>query len=62
MKTQTVRLFDVFLYGPFLIYTAGLQKDRIAKVGLFALGVGTIIYNGRNYLRQNAIIKEEKTV
>jgi len=52
-KTQYVRLFDVFLYGPYLTYLA-FQTDYvfslIEKLFLLFLGVTTISYNAKNYL------------
>jgi hypothetical protein len=51
MKAQNVRLFDVFILGPFMIW-AGMQlKDDWAKAAMIAAGAGTIVYNGQNYLR-----------
>ncbi len=49
MKTQNVRLFDVFILGPFMIW-AGIQlQNEIAKSAMVAAGAGTIIYNWNNY-------------
>lgn len=51
-NVQLVRLADVFVIGPFLIY-AGTQKElpKNIKAGLIAIGIGTIFYNGYNYLK-----------
>ena len=53
MKTQTIRLVDVFLIGP-LMMSAG---RRVAAQGgnvegglLMLLGFATIAYNGANYM------------
>jgi hypothetical protein len=53
MKTQTIRLLDVFLIGP-LMMSAG---RRVAAQGggiegglLMFLGFATIAYNGANYM------------
>ena len=51
-KSQNVRLYDIVLLGPFLLYIA-LKKGRLTQLDKIAVGliaVGTIIYNGRNYL------------
>jgi hypothetical protein len=52
-KGQYVRLIDIFLYGPFLIYI-GMKKtytfSLIEQVFLLFLGATTITYNARNYL------------
>jgi hypothetical protein len=52
-KTQSVRLIDIFIYGPYLTYLA-FQESYILtmfdKLFLLCLGMTTIAYNGRNYL------------
>ena len=52
MKSQTVRLVDVFVLGPFLIW-AGTQGrlSGWARLLLLVSGIATVLYNGRNYLR-----------
>jgi hypothetical protein len=53
-KTQYVRLVDVFIYGPYLTYLA-FQKEyvftMVEKIFLLFLGITTITYNGKNYLK-----------
>jgi len=51
-NVQIVRLADVFLIGPFLIF-AGTRKElpQNIRFGLIAVGIGTIAYNGYNYLK-----------
>jgi hypothetical protein len=51
-KTQWVRLVDIFVYGPYLIYLS--TKDdytfsEYEKLFLLFLGATTITYNARNY-------------
>jgi len=55
-KSQAVRLLDVFVYGPFMLGVglAAATLHPAARLGLAALGVGTIVYNARNYLRVDA--------
>jgi len=52
-KGQGVRLIDIFLYGPYLIYL-GMKKtytfSLIEQVFLLFLGATTITYNARNYV------------
>lgn len=51
-KTQGIRLADVFLIGPLLIYAGTRRKlSRPIKGALIASGVLTIIYNASNYMR-----------
>ena len=51
-KSQTIRLYDVFILAPFLFYIAFkkgvLTKNEKILVGLIAFG--TLVYNGNNYL------------
>jgi hypothetical protein len=49
-KTQTIRLLDVFFIGPLMIW-GGLRLRGVGGYTLAALGLATIGYNGRNYLR-----------
>jgi len=49
---QIVRLLDVFLIGPLMIYTA-TQATTIPKIPRYALGmvgVGSMLFNGTNFL------------
>lgn len=51
VKTQRVRLFDVFFVGPLM--TIGglmlLRKHPIIGASLSALGFTTVLYNYRNW-------------
>ncbi len=56
-KSQIVRLFDIFVYGPALIFIGMVIKNNqtfttplITAYFLFFLGTTTISYNLRNYL------------
>ena len=52
-KSQWVRLLDVFVLGPFMIYYAILTAKEAGlemAAGLFVAGVLTIVYNGINYI------------
>jgi hypothetical protein len=54
LNVQDIRLIDVFIIGPFLIYV-GMKKELSLPVRLVLIGFGaaTIIYNGNNYLKNN---------
>jgi hypothetical protein len=57
-KSQEIRLIDVFIISPFLIYY-GLKAGRIpqtAKDIMVVLGILTGIYNGKNYLENRGVI------
>jgi len=49
MKTQTIRLLDVFLIGPVMI-AGGLKIKSILGTTLTIFGILTMIYNARNYM------------
>lgn len=52
LNVQDIRLIDVFVIGPFLMYV-GMKKELSLPVRLTLLGFGaaTIIYNANNYLK-----------
>lgn len=51
-KSQALRLWDVFVLGPFMLHLARKKQltDLEAKV-LMTFGVLTILYNSRNYFQ-----------
>jgi hypothetical protein len=52
MDVQEVRLIDVFVIAPFLIYVSNNKNlSKPIRLGLFVIGVSTLIYNGHNYLK-----------
>ena len=61
MKTQLVRLIDVFFIGPYLIYHAG-KLDKTPKNMIKVIGLATIIYNGINYLQYEKAKKLENNL
>ena len=53
-KTQYVRLLDVFIYGPYLTYLSfqtNYTFNILENIFLLFLGITTITYNGKNYLK-----------
>lgn len=57
MKTQTIRILDVFLIGPLMVYIADKSENvnPVLKNLLSFFGFSTILYNAYNYIK-----KEEK--
>ena len=57
VKSQPIRVFDVVAFSPFLVWL-GLRRDRrlsdTERFLLVAMGIGTAVYNARNYLRIEA--------
>lgn len=58
-KTQKIRLVDVFLLGPFMIWfgTVAGAMPTWARVVMVLFGIATIYYNGKNYLINAGAIK-----
>lgn len=61
MKAQTIRVLDVFLIGPAMvaggsvIYKHAEASDgRALGAFLVFAGVGTVLYNGNNWLKGEA--------
>ncbi len=57
MKSQDVRLIDVFVLGPFMIW-AGLyiaRKKGFAGAAMALAGAATMAYNWDNYQLQKVI-------
>ena len=55
MKSQQVRLIDIFVLAPFMVYS-GAKKSTLPgflRLGLVVAGVATLAYNGNNYLKYN---------
>lgn len=50
-KSQFVRLLDVFLYGPILIYTGTVVDNVYLKIALILIGASTMSYNFKNYVK-----------
>ena len=54
-KAQIIRLADVFIIGPLMMYAAMNRDSGVlpsaARAGLLVFGAGTVIFNGVNYVR-----------
>lgn len=51
IKTQYVRLIDIFIYGPFFIWLGFKRtKKEWERILLYFIGATTITYNLKNYL------------
>jgi hypothetical protein len=52
-KVQYVRIIDILIYGPYLVYLAMKETytfSIVEKIFLLLLGVTTITYNLKNFL------------
>lgn len=52
LKGQQIRLLDVFALGPFMIWFGLNAKgmSELTKNIMIISGIGTILFNGRNFL------------
>ena len=58
-KSQAVRLADVFLIAPYLLYVSSKRESsELDRNLLFGLGVATLFYNAITYI-QNKNKKDE---
>ena len=58
-----LRLLDVIAFGPMMIWAGKKEDIEISGFGRLVLvlgGIGTMYYNGVNYLRNAGFIKEVK--
>ena len=49
-KYASVRLLDVFVFGPVQLLISTYVKNKALKYFIFIIGICNIIYNGHNYL------------
>ena len=60
-KGQNIRMLDVLVIGPFMIYASQTAKlNTFERNILFVLGVATIIYNGKNYYETKRNLENEQ--
>ena len=60
-KSQAVRVVDVVLLGPFMIW-AGARQSTLPvwmRVGLGVTGAATMIYNGANFVENLELTEAE---
>ena len=49
-QVQTIRLIDVFVIAPIVIYAGYKTNDKFLKLSLYVIGIATLVYNGTNYI------------
>lgn len=54
-KSQWVRLGDIFIFGPLLIYVAIYIPNVWLKILIILIGASTITYNLKNYLAESQL-------
>lgn len=59
-KTQWVRLYDTLILGPFLLFLAYKYHRKLTALETLTLGasgIGTSIYNLRNFQKQKKLLQ-----
>jgi hypothetical protein len=52
MTKQQVRLIDIFILSPFLIWASTQTQNSTAKYGLLLFAFTTMTYNAYNYIKE----------
>lgn len=62
LKSQTVRVLDVFVIGPLMLWggVALHDRSRLAGWALGLSGLATIVYNGRNWMRYRELMRDDR--
>lgn len=50
-KSQFIRILDILVFGPVLIYVAFVTKEKWLSWFLIFLGASTMGYNLKNYIK-----------
>lgn len=52
MDVQIIRLIDVFVIAPILVYASTQENiNKPIRYALLGIGIATFVYNGHNYLK-----------
>ena len=57
VKSQWIRILDVIVYGPLLLYASSQVEQVWLKVLLIFMGATTMSYNLRNFIHQSGDAK-----
>jgi len=58
-KSQTVRLVDVFVLAPIMIYAGTFKELPVwVRLSLVGMGVATAVYNGKNFLQNKSNLQK----
>lgn len=59
-KSQAIRLADVFLIAPYLLYVSSKRElSEFDRNIIFGIGVATLVYNAFNYFENYKNKKDE---
>lgn len=52
-QVQVIRIIDVAVIGPMMIwFSRSKQYPAIARTAMLIFGIGTIAYNGYNFIKE----------
>jgi hypothetical protein len=57
-KTQLIKLLNVFVSGPLIIWASFQIKQKWARLLLLIFGATTISYNAKNWWSEHTFIKD----
>ena len=54
VKTQLIRVLDVLIYGPFLIWLGYRENKKWIKLFLYFMGSTTMTYNLKHFIEHSS--------
>ena len=58
-KSQNIRLIDVFVLAPIMVYAGTFKTLPLwVRISLIGMGVATAVYNGKNFLQNKANLQQ----
>lgn len=61
-KSQNIRLVDVFILAPIMIYAGTFKALPMwVRVSLIGMGVATAVYNAKNFLENKKNLQNKTT-
>lgn len=58
-KSQNIRLIDVFVLAPIMVYAGTFKTLPLwVRISLIGMGVATAVYNGKNFLQNKANLQK----
>lgn len=59
-KSQNIRLIDVFVLAPIMVYAGTFKTLPLwVRISLIGMGVATAVYNGKNFLQNKANLQQK---
>lgn len=61
-KSQNIRIIDVFVIAPIIIYAGTFKALPIwVRLSLIGIGVAAAVYNAKNFLENRSNLQKNKT-